>query len=105
MYTNYTSSSLLNVKGIWHQDNRVLPAEVTAEQARAEEHWWYNPSYIINDLNVNSAIAYPAHDEIVPSSTTSYTVKGYAYSGGGRRITRVEISLDEGETWALGQIT
>ena len=33
-----------------------------------------------------------------------YTVRGYAYNGGGRRITRVEISLDKGRSWRLAQI-
>ncbi|CAI5481467.1 unnamed protein product [Closterium sp. Yama58-4] len=33
------------------------------------------------------------------------TMKGYAYSGGGRRVTRVEITLDGGSTWRLCDIT
>lgn len=47
--------------------------------------WWYKPEYIINDLNINSAITTPCHEEILPinSATTQrpYTLKGYAYSG------------------------
>jgi len=92
-------------------DNKVIPTEALPEQARAEEHWWYNPNYIINDLNVNSAIAKPNHDEVlhVPAvdnehSSTLYAVRGYAYAGGGRRVTRVEISFDEGDTWQLADI-
>lgn len=65
--------------------------------------------YIIRDLNVNSAIASPEHEEIVDTSSRApeetYTVKGYAYSGGGRRVTRVEISFDDGNTWSLADIT
>lgn len=65
--------------------------------------------YIINELNVNSAIACPDHDEILDpaaaSSGTSYTIKGYAYAGGGRRVTRVEVSFDDGITWALANIS
>jgi nitrate reductase (NAD(P)H) len=34
-----------------------------------------------------------------------YTLKGYAYAGGGRRVTRVEISFDDGYTWSLADIT
>ena len=30
-------------------------------------------------------------------------VKGWAYSGGGRGIVRVEVSLDGGETWKVRQ--
>lgn len=88
------------------QDNKVLPTEVGPTQARAEDHWWYDPNYLISDLNVNSAIAHPAHDEVfspTPGNDT-YTVQGYAYAGGGRRITRVEVTLDDGDTWLLCKI-
>lgn len=34
----------------------------------------------------------------------SYRAKGYAYGGGGRRITRVEVTLDKGKTWRLANI-
>jgi hypothetical protein len=47
--------------------------------------WWYKPEYIINELNINSVITTPCHDEILPinSWTTQrpYTLKGYSYSG------------------------
>lgn len=79
---------------------------------------WYDPRYIITELNVNSAIAHPAHDEILdtttpPASTDAeasfhiprYTLRGYAYAGGGRRVNRVELSLDEGTTWRVAEIT
>ena len=35
------------------KDNRVLPVNVTPEQAEAEG-WWFKPDYIINELNINS---------------------------------------------------
>lgn len=85
--------------------DRCCFTTVGPEQARAETHWWYNPKYTIQELNVNSAICKPGHDETVPISTTpSYTFRGYAYAGGGRRIHRVEVSLDEGATWTLAEI-
>ncbi|KAG8773284.1 hypothetical protein FRC15_002110, partial [Serendipita sp. 397] len=76
------------------------------EQARTEKHWWYDPRYIITDLNVNSAIAQPDHDERLTISNAEevYLMKGYAYAGGGRRVTKVEISLDEGSSWKLAEI-
>lgn len=47
--------------------------------------WWYKPEYIINELNINSVITTPCHDEILPinSWTTQrpYILRGYAYSG------------------------
>jgi nitrate reductase (NAD(P)H) len=62
--------------------------------------------YAIYDLSPNSAIAFPAHDEklSINSAPETYKVQGYAYSGGGRRITRCEISLDKGKTWRLANI-
>jgi len=29
----------------------------------------------------------------------TYKLGGYAYTGGGKRVTRVEISLDDGRSW------
>jgi len=86
-------------------DNRVLPEHVTAEIANAEG-WWYKPDYIINELNINSAIAYPGHQELllVQGRDQKYTVKGYCYSGGGRKVIRVELSIDGGENWVLTKL-
>ncbi|CAH1432904.1 unnamed protein product [Lactuca virosa] len=84
------------------KDNRVLPSHVDAELANSEG-WWYKPEYIINELNINSVITTPCHEEILPinSWTTQrpYTLRGYAYSGGGKKVTRVEVTMDGGETW------
>ncbi|GIZ46072.1 hypothetical protein CKM354_000921100 [Cercospora kikuchii] len=87
-------------------DNRVLPTMVSPEEAAKGPKWWTDERYAIYDLSTNSAIAYPAHDEQVKlvSSSETYRVKGYAYGGGGRRVTRVEISLDKGKTWRLANI-
>lgn len=50
----------------------------------------------------------PAHDEVLDLSSGDeaemYTLRGYAYSGGGRRINRVEITLDGGKTWTLAEM-
>lgn len=45
--------------------------------------WWYKPDFIINDININSAITSPAHDETVTLTghNSFFTVRGYAYSG------------------------
>ncbi|KAG6484257.1 nitrate reductase [NADH]-like [Zingiber officinale] len=89
------------------KDNRVLPPHVDAELANAEA-WWYKPEYIINELNVNSVITTPGHDEIFPinafTTQREYTMRGYAYSGGGRKVTRVEVTLDGGDTWLVGSL-
>ena len=87
-------------------DNRVLPEHVTAEIATAEG-WWYKPDYIINDLNINSAVSSPDHEEVLAltGKGQTYAIKGYAYNGGGRKVIRVEVSIDGGKTWALSKLT
>ncbi|KUF98977.1 Signal peptidase complex catalytic subunit SEC11C [Phytophthora nicotianae] len=91
-------------------DNRVLPSHVTAETATAEG-WWSKSPYAIMELNVNAAIIKPNHDDLLALSEDdtvndieTYTIKGYAYSGGGRRVIRVEVTLDDGATWQLAHI-
>ncbi|KAH1982306.1 hypothetical protein KXW88_004801 [Aspergillus fumigatus] len=87
-------------------DNRVLPTTVSPEMAASDLMWWRDERYAIYDLNVNSAAAYPQHNEVLDLATAgpSYTTKGYAYAGGGRRVTRVEISLNKGKAWRLANI-
>lgn len=88
-------------------DNRVLPTMVSPEQSAEEPKWWTDERYAIYDLSTNSATAFPAHDErlSLSASPRTYKVKGYAYGGGGRRIARVEITLDKGKSWRLANIT
>ncbi|KAI9715603.1 MAG: hypothetical protein M1812_005907 [Candelaria pacifica] len=87
-------------------DNRVLPTSVSPEESVNRPQWWRDERYAIYDLSVNSAIAYPAHEEqlCVVNGPEKYRVKGYAYGGGGRRITRVEVSIDKGRSWRLSDI-
>lgn len=72
---------------------------VTPDMSSEDPSWWRDDRYAIYDLNVNSAAAFPQHKEVLNLTTARpiYTAKGYAYAGGGRRITRVEISLDKGK--------
>ncbi|CAI5496522.1 unnamed protein product [Closterium sp. Naga37s-1] len=89
-------------------DNRVLPSHVDAETAM-KDGWWRKKEYICNELAINSAIVSPDHGDVVAmeggAGRQIVTMKGYAYSGGGRRVTRVEITLDGGNTWRLCDIT
>jgi nitrate reductase (NAD(P)H) len=87
-------------------DNRVLPTMVSPEESVSNENWWKDERYAIYDLSTNSAIAYPAHDEklSIASAPPDYNVKGYAYGGGGRRVTRVEVSINKGKSWRLANI-
>ncbi len=44
--------------------------------------WWSKSDFVLNELNVQSVVTAPAHDEMIPlSASGTYTVKGFAYSG------------------------
>lgn len=43
-------------------------------------------------------------DEAGSAPEQQYAIRGYAYTGGGRKITRAEVSLDSGVTWQLAEI-
>jgi nitrate reductase (NAD(P)H) len=87
-------------------DNRVLPTMISPEASVNQPESWKDERYAIYDLSPNAAAAYPEHEEKLSLIDTpeKYRARGYAYSGGGRRITRVELSLDQGKTWRLADI-
>lgn len=89
-----------------YHDNRILPPHITAEESLTGG-WWYKPEYIFNELNINSAMTAPDHNETIDLAANiagTYNVGGYAYTGGGRRITRVEITTDGGKHWEVCKI-
>lgn len=53
----------------------------------------------IQNMPVTSAISDPAPGDDVGTIGGSITVKGYAWSGGGNRIIRVDVTADNGKTW------
>lgn len=88
-------------------DNRILPTMVDPETSADLPGTWKDERYAIYDLNTNSATCYPAHNEalLLSGAPETYNVRGYAYAGGGKRVTRVEITLDKGKTWKLANIS
>jgi nitrate reductase (NAD(P)H) len=79
---------------------------VSPEEAANKPDWWKDERYAIYDLNTNSVIAHPAHEEqlCLVGAPEKYRLKGYAYGGSGKRVNRVEISLDKGRSWQLAEI-
>ncbi|NXW52165.1 SUOX oxidase, partial [Nyctiprogne leucopyga] len=53
-------------------------------------------------LPVQSAITQPRPGAAVPAG--ELTVKGYAWSGGGREVVRVDVSLDGGRSWRVARL-
>jgi sulfite oxidase len=57
----------------------------------------WSKGLMLGELPVNAVICDPLHGEAV--SARQVTVSGYATAGGTRQIERVDVSLDNGETW------
>uniref|UniRef100_A0A0R3RK36 sulfite oxidase n=1 Tax=Elaeophora elaphi TaxID=1147741 RepID=A0A0R3RK36_9BILA len=58
----------------------------------------------IQEYPVQSAFCFPATPTKISRSNGQFDVMGYAWSGGGRGIIRVEVSIDGGETWQAAQL-
>jgi nitrate reductase (NAD(P)H) len=89
----------------WH-DNKIMPPHVDAEEALSGG-WWYKQEYIINDLSLQSVISQPNHNDtlsIAQNIDKPFEIGGYAHSGGGRPVLRVEVTLDGGITWLTATI-
>ena len=56
------------------------------------------------DYQVQSAICQPVNGSVVKREDEVITVKGYAYSGGGKAIDNVIVSFDNGESWETAEI-
>ena len=56
-------------------------------------------------LPVTSLICSPQEGVTVKSSDKGVTVKGVAWSGGGREVIRVDVSCDGGKTWQVAELT
>ncbi|GAB7328539.1 hypothetical protein MBLNU13_g00494t1 [Cladosporium sp. NU13] len=86
---------------IW--DNRVLPSFVTEKDGDFATTMFHHPDTACNEQNLNSIIVKPAQGERLALNKVrkgdTYRIEGYAYDGGGHEVQRVEVSLDEGETW------
>ncbi|OMP82095.1 Nitrate reductase [NADH] 1, partial [Diplodia seriata] len=86
---------------VW--DNRLLPSFVTEKDGEFADALFHLPSTVCNEQTLNSVIVKPAHGETIPFAQVqkgqSYRIAGFAYDGGGNEVQRVEVSLDDGQTW------
>lgn len=67
-------------------------------------HVDFNSAPAIQELPVQSAITIPADGAVIDRSDETLTVTGYAWSGGGREVVRVDVSVDGGKTWEVAQL-
>ncbi|XP_078390695.1 sulfite oxidase, mitochondrial [Cetorhinus maximus] len=59
----------------------------------------------IQELPIQSAITTPCNGDYLSVEDDEVTVKGYAWSGGGQEVIRVDVSLDGGKTWQVAELT
>jgi sulfite oxidase len=96
---------------------------ITTSPHESSSHWqqndyksfapgvdWHNVDWksapAIQELPVQSAICEPTPGAKLPldAADPHVTVKGYAWSGGGRGIARVDVSVDGGHTWTPAKL-
>lgn len=58
--------------------------------------------FSLGPVALNSAILSPVAEQTVPAGPTQ--VRGYAFAGGGRHVTRVDVSADDGATWSQAEL-
>ncbi|KAG7674470.1 hypothetical protein Ndes2526B_g05201 [Nannochloris sp. 'desiccata'] len=58
----------------------------------------------IQNMPVTSQICYPSDGSTVDVIGGAVTVKGYAWSGGGNGIIRVDVSSDNGKNWTTAEL-
>ncbi|XP_037535554.1 sulfite oxidase, mitochondrial [Nematolebias whitei] len=68
------------------------------------DHVDFKSSPAIQELPIQSAITVPADGAVIDRSDETLTVMGYAWSGGGREVVRVDVSLDGGKTWQVAEL-
>jgi DMSO/TMAO reductase YedYZ molybdopterin-dependent catalytic subunit/glyoxylase-like metal-dependent hydrolase (beta-lactamase superfamily II)/rhodanese-related sulfurtransferase len=74
---------------------RLYPRRVRSEATL--EH-----GFSLGETPVNSVVCTPREGEVVPG--TKVLARGYAITGGTREIERVEVSLDDGETFVTAEL-
>lgn len=80
----------------WHtRDYKAFPPNVRAADLKPED-WEQAPS--MHEMPVQSVITNIARSKATQAEIAT-SVSGFAYSGGGRKIVRVDVSADGGKTW------
>ncbi|XP_076861178.1 sulfite oxidase, mitochondrial [Brachyhypopomus gauderio] len=109
------------VPGVVGARNVKWLGKIVISEVESESHWqqndykgfspgtdWdtvnYKSAPAIQELPVQSAITQPTDGFLVHRSMEEMKVKGYAWSGGGREVVRVDVSVDGGKTWHVAKL-
>ncbi|KAF8925652.1 hypothetical protein BGZ47_003132 [Haplosporangium gracile] len=76
------------------KDYKILPPWI--DSSNVDTAW--DTTVSLGEMNVQCVICTPMEKEII-LCPKPVTIKGYAISGGGRAIYRVELSVDGGKAW------
>ena len=76
---------------------KLYPTSMRPGTDEYKEHFT-DPEFTVSELNVNSVIFEP-HSQTPVNAKKPFKVSGYAFTGGGRTIARIELSIDSGKTW------
>lgn len=97
-------------------------SRITVSNVESDSHWqqndykgfspstdWdtvdFSKSPAIQNMPVTSAICIPSpNQQISRNKNDSITVKGYAWSGGGNKIVRVDLTADGGKSWHVAKL-
>mmetsp|Transcript_26349 Transcript_26349/g.62706 ORF Transcript_26349/g.62706 Transcript_26349/m.62706 type:complete len:256 (-) Transcript_26349:604-1371(-) len=91
----------------WHQKSyRHFAPDMTFEKDMAA---WpperLDQAPIAQMMPIQSMICNPPQNTVIGGkNTNSITLKGVAWSGGGREVQRVDVSIDGGETWTAAEL-
>ena len=78
---------------------KIFPPEVRAENAD------WTRGLMLGELPVNAVICNPHDGATVPADIADIMVRGYALTGGGRRVERVDLSVDRGASWHTADLS
>ncbi|KAG0176666.1 hypothetical protein DFQ28_008640 [Apophysomyces sp. BC1034] len=82
------------------KDYKILPDHIETEE-QAKQFWCKMPA--IGEYNIQSYVCDPS-DGVNEEPVQKRLVSGYALSGGGRSIQRVDVSGDDGKSWTQAEL-
>ena len=87
---------------IW--DNCVVPSFIKDKTSLSAKALFHKPDTACNEQVLQSIICRPEHGQIIDLTDQtrfdkSFQVEGFAYSGEGIKVEKIELSIDKGKTW------
>uniref|UniRef100_A0A7S2YTY0 sulfite oxidase n=1 Tax=Entomoneis paludosa TaxID=265537 RepID=A0A7S2YTY0_9STRA len=91
----------------WQQKSyRTFAPDVDFENDLS--HWpppRLDQAMIVQTMPIQSLVCNPPQNSTIGGQgATSVTVKGVAWSGGGKQVVRVDVSIDGGKTWTASEL-